>query len=59
MKDNRKVAMAAVQRDGMALQYLCTLKHDLEIVTTALEQNAMAMEFAATATSIQNTRTRW
>lgn len=47
MKTNRKVALAAVAVDGMALQHFPTFNNDAKVVTRAVRQNGLALQFAS------------
>ena len=43
----KKLAMAAVKLDGIALQYEGELKRDREVVMEAVKKNWMALQFAS------------
>jgi thiol-disulfide isomerase/thioredoxin len=45
---SKEVVMAAVQKNGLALQYASDeMKNDKDVVTAAVQQNGLALEFAS------------
>ncbi len=44
-KENKKIALEAVKADGLMLEYMGDLKHDQDIMVTAVTQNHQAIKF--------------